>query len=79
MRISKFTSKEALIEEIKNNTYFKSFEVSKLIEDENGAVFQIRTQSRVTLKDLSVLGLLHKNVSFSVGDRKEILLTWLEE
>ena len=78
MRISKFTSKEALIEEIKNNTYFKSFEVSKL-EDENGTIFQIRTQSRVTLKDLSVLGLLHKNVSFGVGDKKEILLTWSED
>ena len=78
MRISKFTSKDALIEEIKNNTYFKSFEVSKL-GGKNGVVFQIRTQSRVTLKDLSVLGLLHKNVSFGVGDKKEILLTWLEE
>ena len=77
MRISKFTSKEALIEEIKNKCYFKSFEVSKL-GGENGAVFQIRTQSRVTLKDLSVLGLLNKNVSFGVGDKKEILLTWLE-
>ena len=78
MRISKFTSKDALIEEIKNKTYFKSFEVSKL-GGENGAVFQIRTQSRVTLKDLSVLGLLDKNVSLVASDKREILLTWLEE
>ena len=77
MRISKFTSKDALIEEIKNNTYFESFEVSKLV-GENGAVFQIRTQSRVTLKDLSVLGLLDKNVYLVASDKREILLTWLE-
>ena len=77
MRISKFTSKDALIEEIKNNTYFKSFEVSKL-GGENGAVFQIRTQSRVTLKDLSVLGLLDKDVYLVANDKREILLTWLE-
>lgn len=83
MRVSKFTSKESLLNYIKDNLHLKNVEVSKLfigdkVEDDTYVVFQLRTSGRITLYDLGNIGLLHKDVGITY-DKGMLLLTWSEQ
>lgn len=83
MNVNKFTSKETLVAYIEQNLHLKNVEVSKLfdgdkIEVDTEVLFQIRVKGRLTLRDLGIIGILHKEVSFVVNDEKQILLTWRE-
>lgn len=82
MRISKFTSKKTLVNYIKDNTHFKTVEVSKLYDGDEitidtDVLFQIRTTSRITLHDLGIIGILHKDVGITFSNGM-LLLTWNE-
>jgi hypothetical protein len=84
MNVNKFTSKETLVDYIEQSLNLKNVEVSKLFEGDKidvdtGVLFQIRVKGRLTLRDLSIIGIMHKDVSFVVNDEKQILLTWIEE
>ena len=86
MKINKYTEKEELKKFITGSFYsLRDVEVYKLNDNEDNEInqdtiilFQIKTSKSFTIEYLSVLGLLHKNVSITASS-DSLLLTWTEK